>query len=132
MFSGLILLFDPRREHSFVPIGSSIAAGAQGLSRLAASLRPPAGPGVDWPEHGGMLGWRWTERLTQQAISIRCFSIISTPLLTNRGSARPRAGPSVGADGSDPAPPSDVILSPGKTPRSAPSTAGNTSPATLT
>ena len=28
---------------------------AQGLSRLAASSRPPEGPGLDWPEHGGTL-----------------------------------------------------------------------------
>jgi hypothetical protein len=28
---------------------------AQGLSRLAASSRPPAGLGLDWTEHGGIL-----------------------------------------------------------------------------
>src|SRR5260370_127530 len=31
------------------------AAAAQGLSRLAASSRPPEGLGLDWPEHGCTL-----------------------------------------------------------------------------
>jgi len=55
MFLGLILLFDPRREHSFVPIGNLSAAATQGLSRLAASLRPPAGLGLDWPSTAACL-----------------------------------------------------------------------------
>jgi len=36
-------LFDPRREHSFVPITNPVTAATQGLSRLAAALRPPRG-----------------------------------------------------------------------------------------
>src|SRR5262249_5355229 len=47
MFLGLVLLFDPRREHSFVPIGNLSAAATQGLSRLAASLPPPARLGLE-------------------------------------------------------------------------------------
>ena len=50
-----ILLFDPRREHSSAPTAKSHSRRAQGLSRLAASSRPPEGPGLDWPEHGGTL-----------------------------------------------------------------------------
>jgi hypothetical protein len=52
---GSILWFDPRREHSSVPTAKSHSRRAQGLSRLAASSRPPEGLGLDWPEHGGML-----------------------------------------------------------------------------
>jgi len=52
---GAILWFDPRREHSFVPTAKSRSRRAQGLSRLAASSRPPEGLGLDWPEHGGTL-----------------------------------------------------------------------------
>jgi hypothetical protein len=52
---GRILWFDPRREHSSVPTANSRSRRAQGLSRLAASSRPPAGLGLDWPEHGGIL-----------------------------------------------------------------------------
>src|SRR5260370_30138917 len=52
---GSILWFDPRREHSSVPTVKSHSRRAQGLSRLAASSRPPAGLGLDWPEHGGTL-----------------------------------------------------------------------------
>jgi hypothetical protein len=52
---GSILLFDPRREHSSVPTARSRSRRAQGLSRLAASSRPPEGLGLDSPEHGGML-----------------------------------------------------------------------------
>jgi len=54
-------LFDPRREHSSAPTAKSHSRRAQGLSRLAASSRPPEGLGLDWPEHGGTLdrlGWR--------------------------------------------------------------------------
>ena len=50
-----ILWFDPRREHSSVPTAKSRSRRAQGLSRLAASSRPPEGLGLDWPEHGGTL-----------------------------------------------------------------------------
>jgi hypothetical protein len=50
-----ILLFDPRREHSSIPTAKVSSRRAQGLSRLAASSRPPEGLGLDWPEHGGML-----------------------------------------------------------------------------
>jgi basic amino acid/polyamine antiporter, APA family len=52
---GRILWFDPRREHSSIPTANLRSRRAQGLSRLAASSRPPAGPGLDWPEHGGIL-----------------------------------------------------------------------------
>jgi hypothetical protein len=52
---GAILWFDPRREHSSVPTAKSRSRRAQGLSRLAASSRPPKGLGLDWPEHGGTL-----------------------------------------------------------------------------
>jgi len=52
---GSILWFDPRREHSSVPTAKVSSRRAQGLSRLAASSRPPEGLGLDWPEHGGML-----------------------------------------------------------------------------
>src|SRR5258707_13762225 len=52
---GSILWFDPRREHSSVPTVKPHSRRAQGLSRLAASSRPPAGLGLDWPEHGGTL-----------------------------------------------------------------------------
>src|SRR5271163_2798111 len=54
-FFGSILWFDPRREHSSVPTAKLHSRRAQGLSRLAASSRPPEGLGLDWPEHGGML-----------------------------------------------------------------------------
>src|SRR5580700_10199962 len=52
---GRILWFDPRREYSSIPTANSRSRRAQGLSRLAASSRPPAGLGLDWPEHGGIL-----------------------------------------------------------------------------
>jgi hypothetical protein len=52
---GRILWFDPRREHSSIPTANSRSRRAQGLSRLAASSRPPEGLGLDWPEHGGIL-----------------------------------------------------------------------------
>jgi hypothetical protein len=55
VYVGSILLFDPRREHSSAPTAKSHSRRAQGLSRLAASSRPPEGPGLDWPEHGGTL-----------------------------------------------------------------------------
>src|SRR5271154_3695193 len=45
----------PRRENSSIPTANSRSRRAQGLSRLAASSRPPAGLGLDWPEHGGIL-----------------------------------------------------------------------------
>src|SRR5258708_7093721 len=47
---GSILWFDARGEHSAVPPVKSHSRRAQGLSRLAASSRPPAGLGLDWPE----------------------------------------------------------------------------------
>jgi hypothetical protein len=53
--SGRILWFGPRREYSSIPTANSRSRRAQGLSRLAASSRPPAGLGLDWPEHGGIL-----------------------------------------------------------------------------
>jgi hypothetical protein len=52
---GRILWFDPRREHSSIPTANSAAAArraCQGWPRLS---RPPAGLGLDWPEHGGIL-----------------------------------------------------------------------------
>src|SRR5271156_6193227 len=52
---GRILWFDPRREYSSIPTANSRSRRAQGLSRLAASSRPAAGLGLDWPEHGGIL-----------------------------------------------------------------------------
>jgi len=52
---GRILWFDPRREYSSIPTAKSRSRRAQGLSRVAASSRPPAGLGLDWPEHGGIL-----------------------------------------------------------------------------
>src|SRR6266446_2803873 len=52
---GRILWFDPRREYSSIPTANSCSRRAQGLSRLAASSRPPEGLGLDWPEHGGIL-----------------------------------------------------------------------------
>src|SRR5882672_10446805 len=52
---GAILWFDPRRAHSSIPTAESRSRRAQGLSRLAASSRPPEGLGLDWPEHGGIL-----------------------------------------------------------------------------
>src|SRR6516164_5626742 len=55
VYVGSILLFDPRREHSSAPTAKLHSRRAQGLSRLAASSRPPEGPGLDWPEHGGTL-----------------------------------------------------------------------------
>jgi hypothetical protein len=39
----------------FVPTARSRSRRAQGLSKLAASSRPPEGLGLDWPEHGGKL-----------------------------------------------------------------------------
>jgi hypothetical protein len=48
---GRILWFDPRREYSSIPTAKSRSRRAQGLSMLAASSRPPAGLGLDWPEH---------------------------------------------------------------------------------
>ena len=62
---GSILWFDPRREHSSVPTAKSRSRRAQGLSRLAASSRPPEGLGLDWPEHGGTL-----DRLGLEAAAI--------------------------------------------------------------
>ena len=50
-----ILWFDPRREHSSIPTTKARSRRAQGLSRLAAPSRPPEGPGLDRPEHGGTL-----------------------------------------------------------------------------
>ena len=64
--AGAILWFDPRREHSSVPTAKSRSRRAQGLSRLAASSRPPEGLGLDWPEHDGTL-----DRLGLQAAAIR-------------------------------------------------------------
>src|SRR5580700_3323843 len=61
---GRILWFDPRREHSSIPTANSRSRRAQGLSRLAASSRPPAGLGLDWPEHGGILTGSGLEALT--------------------------------------------------------------------
>ncbi|MGO9720644.1 MAG: hypothetical protein ACLPOA_08680 [Methylocella sp.] len=58
-----ILWFDPRREHSSIPTANSRSRRAQGLSRLAASSRPPEGPGLDRPEHGGTLVWLGLEGL---------------------------------------------------------------------
>jgi hypothetical protein len=55
LFCWSILWFDPRREHSSVPTAKSHSRRAEGLSRLAASSRPPEGLGLDWPEHGGTL-----------------------------------------------------------------------------
>jgi hypothetical protein len=55
VYVGSILWFDPRREHSSAPTAKSRSRRAQGLSRLAASSRPPEGLGLDWPEHGGRL-----------------------------------------------------------------------------
>ena len=52
---GFILWFDPRREHSSVPTADTAAAArraCQGWPRLRGH---PQGPGLDWPEHGGML-----------------------------------------------------------------------------
>jgi len=57
LFGWSILWFDPRREHSSVPTAKSHSRRAEGLSRLAASSRPPEGLGLDWPEHGGTLDW---------------------------------------------------------------------------
>jgi len=54
-FSAFILWFDPRREHSSIPTIKSRSRRAQALSRLAASSWPPAGLGLDWPEHDGIL-----------------------------------------------------------------------------
>jgi hypothetical protein len=54
-----ILLFDPRREHSFVPITKSCHrrdAGTVKAGRIFAAT--PWGLGLDWPEYGGMLAWR--------------------------------------------------------------------------
>jgi hypothetical protein len=45
---GRILWFDPRREYSSIPTAKSRSRRAQGLSRLAASSRPPAGLGLVW------------------------------------------------------------------------------------
>src|SRR5438132_7910336 len=59
-----ILWFDPRREHSSIPTAKTRSRRAQGLSRLAASSRPPEGPGLDWPEHGGTLARLGLEALT--------------------------------------------------------------------
>ena len=52
-----ILLFDPRREHSFVPITKSCHrrdAGTVKAGRIFAG-HPVGGLGLDWPEYGGML-----------------------------------------------------------------------------
>jgi hypothetical protein len=49
-------LFDPRREHSFVPITKSCHrrdAGTVKAGRIFAAT--PWGLGLDWPEYGGML-----------------------------------------------------------------------------
>src|SRR4029077_4537025 len=45
-------------------------ASAQGLSRLAASSRPP-GLGLDWPEHGGMLHRSGPQRPPPQSDPLR-------------------------------------------------------------
>jgi hypothetical protein len=44
-----------RREPFFRPDRKSRSRRAEGLSRLTASSRPPAGLGLDWSEHGGKL-----------------------------------------------------------------------------
>jgi hypothetical protein len=70
---GSILWFDPRREHSSIPTAKSRSRRAQGLSRLAASSRPPEGLGLDWPEHGGTLdrlGWRLPESAQRAALTL--------------------------------------------------------------
>src|SRR5882724_7823220 len=47
-------LVRPAPRAFFRPDRKSRRRRAQGLSRLAASSRPPEGLGLDWPEHGGM------------------------------------------------------------------------------
>ena len=48
-------LVRPAPRAFFRPTAKSRGRRAQGLSRLAAPSRPPAGLGLDWSEHGGML-----------------------------------------------------------------------------
>jgi len=55
---------NPRLPH--VPTANSRSRRAQGLSRLAASSRPPEELGLDWPEHDGTL-----DRSGLQAAAIR-------------------------------------------------------------
>jgi hypothetical protein len=72
-------LFDPRREHSSIPTAKVSSRRAQGLSRLAASSRPPEGLGLDWPEHGGTL-----KRIGLEAAAIcrdgACWSFSPLPV----------------------------------------------------
>jgi hypothetical protein len=61
-FMKLHLLFDPRREHLPSRPQKIAAARAQGQSRLAAQRAATRqGLGLDWPEHGGKIGWSGTE-----------------------------------------------------------------------
>jgi hypothetical protein len=53
---GAILWFDPRREHSSVPTDSNLAPPRAGPVKAGRVFRGhPKGPGLDWPEHGGIL-----------------------------------------------------------------------------
>jgi hypothetical protein len=81
---GSILWFDPRREHSSIPTAKSRGRRAQGLSRLAASLRPPEGLGLDWPEHGGTL-----DRLGLEAAGIRTSAALALIILAPSSTANP-------------------------------------------
>ena len=51
----LISLVRPRRRLSLAPTAGCRGRRAQGVSRLAALQRPPAGLGLDTPEHDGTL-----------------------------------------------------------------------------
>jgi hypothetical protein len=57
------LLFDPRREHLPVPTTENRSRSRAGAVKAGRAARGhPSGLGLDWPEHGGKIGWSGTER----------------------------------------------------------------------
>src|SRR5215468_9030160 len=72
----------PAPRAFFRPDRSFHSRRAQGLSRLAASSRPPEGLGLDRPEHGGMLegsGTAGRQNLTRHSTCIDNSPRHSTP-----------------------------------------------------
>ena len=79
-----ILLFDPRREHSFVPITKSCHrrdAGTVKAGRIFAATR--GGLALIGPSTAACLP-AWAKGAARWPISNRWFSSIFTPLLTSR------------------------------------------------
>ena len=74
---GSILWFDPRREHSSVPTAKSHSRRAQGLSRLAASSRPPEGLGLDGRGRGRAKIQRKTSILDLCVFNVVTFAAAS-------------------------------------------------------